>query len=67
MRRCPKRPPRDVFLAQTALQPEGLATINSGGVVNAASFAPAGPVAPGSIAAVFGSNLAVGTLQASGG
>ncbi|HXE74831.1 MAG TPA: hypothetical protein VNN18_04220 [Candidatus Xenobia bacterium] len=33
-------------------------TINSGGVVNASGFAAAQPVAPGSIAAVFGSNLA---------
>jgi uncharacterized protein (TIGR03437 family) len=31
--------------------------INSGGVVNAASYAP-GPVAPGSIISIFGTNLA---------
>ncbi len=55
---------RDVFLAQTALTPEPLPVINGGGVVNAASFAPAGPVAPGSIAAVFGSSLAQSTAVA---
>ncbi|HXE75012.1 MAG TPA: S8 family serine peptidase [Candidatus Xenobia bacterium] len=32
--------------------------INANGAVNAASFAPGGAVVPGSIAAVFGSNLA---------
>ncbi|HXE75184.1 MAG TPA: hypothetical protein VNN18_06060 [Candidatus Xenobia bacterium] len=38
--------------------PETPPAINPGGVVNAASFAPGQPVAPGSIAAVFGSGLA---------
>ncbi len=36
----------------------GSPLINSGGSVNSASFAPGAGVAPGSIAAVFGSNLA---------
>jgi uncharacterized protein (TIGR03437 family) len=39
------------------------ASISSGGVVNAASFAP-GPVAPGSIAAVFGNFQLIGPLSA---
>ncbi|HXE74796.1 MAG TPA: hypothetical protein VNN18_04035 [Candidatus Xenobia bacterium] len=55
---------RDVFLAQTALTPDPLPIINNGGVVNAASFAASGPVAPGSIAAVFGTNLAQSTAVA---
>ncbi|HXE74300.1 MAG TPA: S8 family serine peptidase [Candidatus Xenobia bacterium] len=38
--------------------------INAGGAVNAASFVP-GPLAPGSIAAVFGTNLASSTAVAS--
>jgi len=36
----------------------------SGGIVHAASFAPAGPLAPGSIVSVFGRNLATGALGA---
>jgi len=32
--------------------------LNSGGIVNGASFAPAAPLAPGSIVSVFGANLA---------
>jgi uncharacterized protein (TIGR03437 family) len=32
--------------------------LNSGGIVNGASFAPAAPLAPGSIISVFGANLA---------
>lgn len=35
-----------------------------GGVVNAASFAPGAPVVPGSIASVFGTNLASSTVTA---
>jgi uncharacterized protein (TIGR03437 family) len=35
-----------------------LPVINTDGIVNAASFAPLGPVAPGSLVAVFGSRLA---------
>ena len=38
--------------------------ISPGGVVNGATFAP-GPVAPGSIASIFGSNLASSLTQAS--
>jgi uncharacterized protein (TIGR03437 family) len=36
----------------------------SGGIVHAASFAPASPLAPGSIVSVFGRNLATGALGA---
>ncbi len=38
--------------------------INSGGVVNGASFAPGAPVAPGSIVSVFGIDLASSTAFA---
>ena len=38
--------------------------INPGGVVNAASYA-SGPVSPGSIVSIFGTNLATGTGQVS--
>jgi len=38
--------------------------INANGSVNAASFAPGGAVAPGSIAAIFGSNLATSVATA---
>ena len=56
----PGLPPRigltDAFVARVAL-PTG-PVVFEGGVVNNASFAPSpAPVAPGSIAAVFGSNL----------
>ena len=37
----------------------------SGGIVHAASFAPASPLAPGSIVSVFGRNLATGSSGAS--
>lgn len=37
----------------------------AGGIVNAASFAPNVPLAPGSILSVFGRNLATATTQAS--
>lgn len=43
-------------LEHTAVEPPNGPSINSGGVINAASFS-SGPVAPGSIAAVFGLNL----------
>jgi uncharacterized protein (TIGR03437 family) len=51
-----------------AVSGNGVATVqlphvNSGGVVNAASFAP--KLAPGALATIFGSNLANGTAQAS--
>jgi uncharacterized protein (TIGR03437 family) len=39
--------------------------LNSGGVVNGASFAPAAPLAPGSIISVFGANLATAPAGAS--
>jgi len=39
-------------------------SINPGGVVNAASFSAGGAVAPGSIIAIFGNNLASGTGNA---
>jgi len=55
---------RDVFLAQTGFTADPLPVINNGGIVNAASFAPGSAVAPGSIAAVFGSNLAQSTAVA---
>jgi uncharacterized protein (TIGR03437 family) len=46
--------------------PEGASppSINSGGVVNGASFAAGTPVAPGSIVSVFGSNLATTSAAA---
>ncbi len=40
-------------------------SVNNGGVVNAASFAPGQAVTPGSLIAIFGSNLASGLSQAS--
>ena len=47
----------DSFLLKL-LPPPPVPVVNEGGVVNNASFAPSpAPVAPGSIAAVFGSNL----------
>jgi uncharacterized protein (TIGR03437 family) len=56
-----------LFLTWTlAVAPIGLAQppqIQSGGVVNAASYAQ--PIAPGSIATIFGANLAVTTASAS--
>jgi uncharacterized protein (TIGR03437 family) len=39
--------------------------LNSGGIVNGASFAPAAPLAPGSIISVFGANLASSPAGAS--
>jgi len=39
--------------------------LNSGGIVNGASFAPAAPLAPGSIISVFGANLATAPAGAS--
>ncbi|HZT28900.1 MAG TPA: hypothetical protein VFA33_03385 [Bryobacteraceae bacterium] len=39
-------------------------SIASGGIVNAATFAPRQPVCPGSLATIFGTNLAPGTAQA---
>jgi len=39
--------------------------LNSGGIVNGASFAPAAPLAPGSIVSVFGANLASTSAGAS--
>jgi len=39
-------------------------SINAGGIVNAASFSAGGSVAPGSIIAIFGNNLASGTGNA---
>jgi uncharacterized protein (TIGR03437 family) len=39
--------------------------LNSGGIVNGASFAPAAPLAPGSIVSVFGANLASSPAGAS--
>jgi uncharacterized protein (TIGR03437 family) len=39
--------------------------LNSGGTVNGASFAPAAPLAPGSIISVFGANLASSPDRAS--
>lgn len=41
--------------------PPNSPSINSEGVVSAASFAAAGPLTPGSIVSVFGLNLAAGT------
>lgn len=47
----------------TSLAPQ----VSSGGVVNAASYAPApSPVAPGSIAAIFGTNLSKGVFRPEG-
>ncbi len=59
-----------VAAAQITLQGQVGANIASpavfaGGVVNAASFAPGGAVAPGSIVSVFGNNLAATALGAS--
>ncbi|MBI3935075.1 MAG: SBBP repeat-containing protein [Acidobacteria bacterium] len=49
---------RDAFVAKIIPPPPPLPAVNDGGVVNNSSFAPSpAPVAPGSIAAVFGSNL----------
>ena len=39
--------------------------INSGGVVNAASFAAGQPITPGSLISIFGTNLAAALAQAS--
>jgi uncharacterized protein (TIGR03437 family) len=39
--------------------------LNSGGILNGASFAPAAPLAPGSIISVFGANLASSPAGAS--
>ena len=50
-----------LVLACVALAPNCLAqtpAIYPGGVVNGASFAPGAPIAPGSIASIFGENLA---------
>jgi uncharacterized protein (TIGR03437 family) len=45
--------------------PAGAPTLSAGGIVNGSSFARApAPVAPGSIVATFGSNLATGTAGA---
>jgi uncharacterized protein (TIGR03437 family) len=41
-----------------------LPLINTDGIVNAASFAPLAPIAPGSLVAVFGSKLATGQAPA---
>jgi uncharacterized protein (TIGR03437 family) len=38
--------------------------IRAGGVLNAASYAPSAPLAPGSMISIFGSNLANGTSSA---
>ena len=51
-------------LAVARLLPTQPPQIQPGGVVNAASYAQ--PIAPGSIAAIFGDNLAGGTASASG-
>jgi uncharacterized protein (TIGR03437 family) len=40
--------------------PSNVAIVNSGGVVNAASYAGSSPVAPGSLIAIFGANLTGG-------
>ncbi len=53
--------PTSVVLSVVA---SGDPVINANGSVNAASFAPGGAVAPGSIAAIFGSNLATSTATA---
>jgi len=48
----------DAFVVKLAASSGVSPTVNDGGVVNNASFVPSpAPVAPGSIAAVFGSNL----------
>ncbi len=44
-------------------QPQSAPAITPGGIVSAASFAP-GPLAPGSIASIFGSSLSQGTNPA---
>ena len=46
--------------ARPAMQPE----FGTGGVANAASFSPAGVIAPGSIVTVFGRNLTSGSTMA---
>jgi uncharacterized protein (TIGR03437 family) len=48
------------------LTPVGSPSINAGGVVNAASSAPGAPVAPGSIATVYGKFLLDSSSTASG-
>ncbi|HXE76345.1 MAG TPA: hypothetical protein VNN18_12035 [Candidatus Xenobia bacterium] len=53
------------YLDDIALHQGGVPVINPGGVVNAASFGPGAAVTPGSIVAVFGSNLASVTAIAS--
>jgi uncharacterized protein (TIGR03437 family) len=48
----------DMFVAKMGVQPLGPPVVLPNSVVNAASFVAGAPVASGSIAAVFGSNLA---------
>jgi uncharacterized protein (TIGR03437 family) len=52
--------------AATAAWGQPAISINTGGVVNAASYVAGGPVAPGSIASVFGSFPISGSSQAPG-
>ena len=52
-----------VFLTGTPGEAQTPA-INSGGIVNAASFAPGQPLAAGSLVAIFGVQLAPGLAQA---
>jgi uncharacterized protein (TIGR03437 family) len=59
-----------IYTVEASLQPEVTTTttpaVASGGVVNNASFAPGTtPLAPGTIAAIFGTNLDDGTIQLS--
>ncbi len=58
----PLHPNVTVTLSGTGVAVSGLPAIASGGVVNGASFAPM--LTPGTLATIFGSNLASGTAQA---
>jgi uncharacterized protein (TIGR03437 family) len=53
-----------VRLKVGAVAGDPLPEIAADGIVNAASFAPFGPVAPGSLVAVFGDRLALGAAPA---
>jgi len=55
------------FISALSFMPMALAqtpAISAGGIVNAASFAAGQPVAPGSLVAIFGNDLAPGLAQA---
>ena len=51
-------------LLMAHVAPAQTPAISSGGIVNAASFDPGKPVAPGSLVAIFGNQLAPGLAQA---